>query len=440
MRVSIFGMGYVGCVSGACWSQEGHEIIGVDINEQKVNLINQGLAPMVEPGLSERIRQGVERNLLRATTDTWEAIRETSLSLICVGTPSNADGSLCLDFVERVCADIGKALRKKQGKHVVVIRSTVLPGTTEKRLIPILERTSGKRIGTEWGVCVNPEFLREGCAIQDFYNPPFTLIGSHDAQSSQILEELYASIKAPVYRVSPGTAEMVKYACNAFHALKITFANEIGNLCQAFGLDSHEVMEVFCQDTKLNLSPVYLRPGFAFGGSCLGKDLRTLLHTARSESLNLPVLEAILPSNEKQIDRGLELILSLGKNKVGLIGLSFKSGTDDLRESPMLQVAERLLEKGCLLKVYDQEIALSQLHGSNREFMQKTFPVLPSLICSSMEELIQNSEVVVVSKKLTENEKQCLIRHLTPAHHLVDFVRLALTDTSFQGKYYGLCW
>ncbi|MCJ7646138.1 nucleotide sugar dehydrogenase, partial [bacterium] len=288
MRISVFGLGYVGCVSAACLARDGHKVMGVDINQNKVDIINSGRSPVVEKDIDEIIKEVVKSQKLIATTDVKEAVGNSEISMICVGTPSNDNGSLDLKYVKRVCVEIGTGLREKDEYHVVVVRSTMLPSSVEEELIPILEKTSGKKAGVDFGVCMNPEFMREGSSVYDFYHPPMTVIGELDKRSGGIVEEIYANIDAPVVRTAIRVAEMIKYVSNAFHGLKVCFANEIGNICKKLGIDSHEVMEIFCMDKKLSLSPYYLKPGFAFGGSCLPKDLRALLYRGRREDLRLP--------------------------------------------------------------------------------------------------------------------------------------------------------
>ena len=357
MRLSVFGLGYVGCVSAACFAREGHEVLGVDVNRTKVEIINGGKSPIVEAGVGELIGEMVARRKLRATTDPAEAVAASEISLVCVGTPSSPDGSLDLANVKRVCAEIGGALKTKRGPHTVVIRSTMLPGTVESVVVPTLEASSGRKAGRDFGVCINPEFLREGTSLKDFYSPPFTLIGADEEGAAASVRRLYAGIDAPILVVGVRTAEMIKYACNSFHALKVSFANEIGNLCKAFGIDSREVMDAFCLDTKLNLSPYYLKPGFAFGGSCLPKDLRALSRKAEMLGVDVPVLSAVLSSNRLQVERAVEMVLRTGKRRVGLLGLSFKAGTDDLRESPAVALVEALIAEGMELAIYDRNVA-----------------------------------------------------------------------------------
>jgi GDP-mannose 6-dehydrogenase len=441
LKLAIFGLGYVGCVTAACFARDGYHVIGVDVKPEKIENIRQGKSPIIEPGLAELIGAGVAQNCLEATDDTTYAVTEADVIMVCVGTPSQKNGSLDLTYVENVCQDIGRALRKQSSYKVVVIRSTVLPGSIVTKILPLLEQEAGKIAGHDFGFCVNPEFLREGSAIKDFDFPPFTVIGELDNRSGEQLARVYAAIDAPLYRVPLGTAEMVKYASNAFHALKVVFANEIGNLCQEYGVDSHQVMDIFVQDVKLNLSPYYLKPGFAFGGSCLPKDLRALLYAARQVDIQLPVLEAILPSNELQAQKALEMLIDSGMRKVGLIGLSFKPNTDDLRESPAIELAERLIGKGFDLFIYDHEVSLSHLHGSNRAYIDQVIPHIGLLMQSSLEDTVRQSEAVVVTKQPSPTEYERLVSLLQPEQVLIDLVRLnGVPIPQFEGNYYGICW
>jgi GDP-mannose 6-dehydrogenase len=441
MKIAIFGLGYVGCVTATCLAREGHEVIGVDVQRLKIEAILAGKSPIVEPGLAELIIAGVQSERLTATEDAVFAINQAELALICVGTPSNENGSLDLAYLERVCGDIGVALGQKEGYTVIVVRSTLLPGSAQTHLLPLLEQASGKKAGSDFGFCVNPEFLREGSAIADFENPPYTVIGELDARSGDYVTELYATVNAPLHRVSLGTAEMVKYASNAFHALKITFANEIGNLSQSYGIDSHQVMDIFVQDTKLNLSKSYLKPGFAFGGSCLGKDMRALLYAARQSDLRLPVLESVLPSNQLQIEKVLNMLLKSPDRRVGIIGLSFKPDTDDLRESPAVELTERLLGKGFAVQIYDREVLLSRLHGSNRAFIDQVLPHVGSLLRDDLAETISAAQTVVVTKRISDGEYSTLRSMLRPNHTLIDLVRLNGQELDgFGGVYRGICW
>ncbi|HEX7081034.1 MAG TPA: nucleotide sugar dehydrogenase [Gammaproteobacteria bacterium] len=435
MRVSIFGLGYVGAVSAACLARAGHEVIGVDPAEIKVDLINRGRAPIIEQDLGELIAEAAAAGRLRATTDIAEAMRASDVSLVCVGTPSLLNGGLDLSHVRRVCEQIGRELRRKSAFHTVVVRSTMLPGSMRGLVIPTLEEFARKRAGIEFGVCINPEFLREGSAVHDFHHPPKTVIGELDAASGDAALALYAHIDAPVVRTDIETAEMVKYTDNVWHALKIGFANEIGNICKALGIDAHRVMDIFCRDTKLNLSPYYLKPGFAFGGSCLPKDVRALLYKSRTLDLELPILSAILPSNERQIERGLRMILEQERRRVGVLGFSFKAGTDDLRESPMVEVIERLIGKGYELKLYDRNVRLAGLVGANRDYILNRIPHISRLMADTRREVLDFADTVVIGTH--DQEFRDVARELRDEQVLIDFVRV--TDVRAP-NYHGICW
>jgi GDP-mannose 6-dehydrogenase len=437
MRLSVFGLGYVGCVSAACFAKDGHEVIGVDVNPGKVEIINRGHSPIVETGIGELIGEMVVARRLRATIDSYEAVSETEMSLVCVGTPSLSNGSLDLSYVKRVCRDIGVALRQKNGHHVIVMRSTMLPGTIESVVVPELESYSGKEAGRDFGVCINPEFLREGTSLKDFYSPPFSLIGADDESVAMSVRSLYSPLDAPLLVVDVKAAEMVKYACNCFHALKVSFANEIGNVCKTLGIDSHQVMEVFCQDTKLNLSPYYLKPGFAFGGSCLPKDLRAITHKAKELDIEVPVLSSILLSNRRQIERAVEMVLATGRKRIGILGFSFKAGTDDLRESPMVVLIETLIGKGMHLGLYDRDVSLARLFGANKEYIEREIPHIAQLMRGSVAEVLESAEVIVIGNK--SEEFRDVENQLSPAQTIIDLVRLfehRVSDASYQ----GICW
>ena len=396
MKLSIFGLGYVGCVSAACFADRGHEVIGVDVNSLKVGIINGGKSPIVEPGIAELIAEAVKQNKLRATTDADSAVAGSDVSLVCIGTPGNHNGSLDLSYIKRACQQIGEALAQKSRYHIVAMRSTMLPGTIEQTVIPTLEIFSGKRAGRDFGVAVNPEFLREGSSIYDFTHPPFTLIGADDEETSLPLQRLYAGTDAAMITVGIKEAEMVKYACNSFHALKVAFANEIGNVSKALGVDSHVVMDVFCKDTKLNLSPYYLKPGFAFGGSCLPKDIRAITYKAKELDVEVPLLNSILLSNRQQIERAIDTVLRTGYKNIGVLGLSFKPGTDDLRESPMVTLIETLIGKGLKLTIYDRDVELARLFGANKQYIEREIPHISSLMNSDLNSVIEGSEVVII--------------------------------------------
>jgi GDP-mannose 6-dehydrogenase len=437
LKVSVFGMGYVGTVSAGCLAHEGHEVIGVDPVSTKVDLINSGRSPIIETDIGEIVAATVKAGRLRATNDVDEAIRGTELSFVCVGTPSQPNGNLDLSYIRRVCEMIGKALKNKSTHHTVVIRSTVLPGTMRQIVIPVLEEYSGKKAGAGFGICNNPEFLREGTAVNDFNAPPKTVIGESDRASGDMLASLYAKLNAPLIRTDLETAEMVKYVDNSWHALKIGFANEIGNLCKSLSIDAHEVMKIFCEDKKLNISPAYLLPGFAFGGSCLPKDLRALTYKAKMHDLELPIISSILPSNELQIARGLQLIMGNGNKRVGILGFSFKAGTDDLRESPMIEVIERLVGKGYDLRIFDKNVNLASLVGANRDFILNHIPHISRLMVTGIDAVLNHAETIVIGNR--DLDFQGVPERLREGQRLVDFVRMT-SRRSENGKYDGICW
>jgi GDP-mannose 6-dehydrogenase len=436
MRISIFGLGYVGAVSAGCLASDGHDVIGVDPNRTKVDLINRGVSPIVEKDIGEMIGKAVAEGRLRATTVVQDAVRASDLSLICVGTPSQLNGNLDLKYVRRVCEEIGAALRDKSAFHVVVARSTMLPGSMRNVVIPTLEAASGKKAGVEFGVCNNPEFLREGTAVYDYYHPPKTVIGETDRKAGDILVGLYAGLDAPLVRTDVETAEMVKYADNNWHALKVAFANEIGNISKAVGIDGRKVMEIFCQDTKLNLSPYYMKPGFAFGGSCLPKDVRALTYKARSLDIDVPVLNAILPSNERQVRKAIDMIVDKGSRKVGVLGFAFKAGTDDLRESPMVEVVEYLIGKGYELRLYDRNVSLAALTGANRDYILNHIPHISRLMVDRMQDVTEFADVIVVGNGSAEFRE--VPSSLRAGQVVVDFVHIA--DLTSGGSYDGICW
>ncbi len=434
-RLSIFGLGYVGAVTSACLAHRGLEVIGVDVTDVKVDAISAGRSPIVEEGLADLIQRGVSEGRLRATTDGHRAVLESDMSLICVGTPSNPNGSLDLSAVRRVAESIGESLREKGDWHTVVVRSTMLPGSTDEIVVPALESGSGMRAGVDFGVCYNPEFLREGSSIRDFNRPPFTIIGGANERANREVAELYAGIEGDVIHTTTATAEMVKYVCNAFHALKVAFANEIGVTAKAHGVDSHEVMDIFARDHKLNISAAYLRPGYAFGGSCLPKDLRALVHAARRSDLEVPVLSAILPSNEEHIARGFALVRDAGVRRVGVLGLSFKAGTDDLRESPLVALVERLIGRGYQVCVYDPNVSFANVHGTNRAYIEHEIPHIVSLMTDSPEQLLAHSELVIVGN--SDPAFTRVLEGIRSDQVVVDLVR---ARSSRAGDYRGIAW
>jgi GDP-mannose 6-dehydrogenase len=438
LKVTIFGLGYVGTVSAGCLANGGHEVIGVDPVQTKVDLINNGQSPIIEADIGELIASAVADGRLRATDDVAQGIRETEISFVCVGTPSQSNGNLDLKYIKRVCEQIGQALKEKDEWHTIVIRSTILPGTMHEVVIPVLEKSSGKIAGRDFGVCHNPEFLREGSAVKDFHCPPKTVIGELDQASGDLLVQLYAGIPGPLIRTDLKTAEMVKYSDNSWHALKIGFANEIGNLCKSFDIDAHEVMKIFCQDQKLNISPAYLLPGFAFGGSCLPKDLRALAYRAKMHDLELPIINSILQSNEMQVTRGLQLIMNKGHKRIGVLGFSFKAGTDDLRESPVIEVTERLLGKGYDLRIYDKNVNMASLVGANRDFILNRIPHISKLMVGGIDDVLDHAQTVVIGNK--DPEFGSVPAMLRDDQVLVDFVRVTGGRRSEAGKYDGICW
>jgi GDP-mannose 6-dehydrogenase len=437
MKICVLGLGYVGAVSAGLLAKEGHEVIGVDPERAKVDLINAGRSPIIEKDLNDIIAAEVAAGRLRASTKVEDAVRHTDLALVCVGTPSQPNGGIDLRYVRRVCEQIGRTLATHPGAPVVVIRSTMLPGTMRDVVIPILERHSGKKAGEEFGLCINPEFLREGTAVHDYYHPPKTVIGEVSRASGDLVARLYAHLPGPMIRTDIETAEMVKYADNCWHAVKVGFANEIGSLCKALEVDAHRVMDIFCQDQKLNLSPYYLKPGFAFGGSCLPKDLRALLYKAKTLDVQLPILGAVLPSNQLQIERGVQAIVDKGHRRIGILGFSFKAGTDDLRESPMVEVTERLIGKGYDLRVYDRNVSLACLHGANRDYILNRIPHISRLMVPTIDEVLAHAQTIVIGNGSPEFAE--VPRRIGEGQTIIDFVRVS-ESRSIAGVYEGLCW
>lgn len=437
MKISVLGLGYVGAVSAACLAKEGHYVVGVDPNHTKVDLINGGKTPIVEQQIGEIIGEAVSVGKLSATTDIGKALSETEISIVCVGTPSNSNGSLDLRYVKKVCEEMGDAIRDKPEKHIIVMRSTMLPGTMKDLVIPTLEEHSGKKAGEGFGICFNPEFLREGTAVYDYYNPPKTVIGSSDKESGEVFASIYADLDAPMVMTDLETAEMVKYADNCWHAVKVCFANEMGNVCKEVGIDSHKVMEIFCQDTKLNLSPYYLKPGFAFGGSCLPKDVRAMTYKARSLDLDLPLLNNVIPSNEYHILRALRLVKEKNAKRIGVLGFSFKAGTDDLRESPIVTLIESLIGKGYDIKLYDKNVSLAALTGANRDYIMNQIPHISRLMVDNIDDIVAHSEVIVIGNG--DKEFDSVMTRISEDQSVIDLVRLKNIDITMDG-YEGICW
>ncbi len=439
LSISVFGLGYVGSVSAASFASMGHRVTGVDVNPAKVEMMGSGRSPIIEAGMNELVAEGHNACRLHATVDSTAAVLDSDVSFVCVGTPSLRNGKLDLSHIEKVAHEIGAALRHKESHHTCVLRSTVLPGTTETVVIPILERDSGKRAGVDFSVAYNPEFMREGTAVADFLQPPYTILGAPDAAQLAPLRELCGKTPGKVFETSIAVAEMVKYFSNAFHAVKVTFANELGTFCKQLGVDTQAVTEIFTSDTRLNISPAYLSPGFAFGGSCLPKDLRALIYKAKELDLKLPMLESMMPSNSAHIERAVEAVMRANKRKIAQLGLSFKPGTDDLRESPQVQLVKRLLGEGYEVKVWDRDVSLGRLAGSNRQYIEEVIPHIGSLLSSDLEGVLQWGEVVIVGNKSVT--KDDLARRLRKDQIIIDLVNLdklhRVKDVPF---YEGICW
>lgn len=434
--ISVFGLGYVGTVTAACFADLGFKVTGVDLNAQKVEAINASRSPIVEPKVAELVEKNRAACRLHATTDVRTAVLETDTSFLCVGTPSLRSGKLDLGHVEPVCHDIGKVLAHKNSFHLVVLRSTVLPGTAETLVIPALEKSSGKKFGDGFGVCVNPEFMREGTAVADFMEPAITIIGASGPGHSSALRDLYSWAPGRVFQTSFRSAEMVKYVCNAWHAVKVAFANEFGALAKELGVNTPEATEIFLADNKLNISPAYLKPGFAFGGSCLPKDVRALAYRAKELDLKLPLFEALLPSNQAHLDRAEELVLNTGKRRIAMLGLSFKAGTDDLRESPQVQLIKRLLGEGCQIKIWDENVSLGRLIGSNRQYIEEVIPHIGSLLCTDLKQALEGTDVVILGTRVEKHQLAGLLN----GQVVVDLVNLDQSRRPAVDKYEGICW
>ena len=438
MRISIFGLGYVGAVSLACLARDGHDVVGVDVDPTKLELIRHGQTPVVEAGMSALMRAVVATGRVRVTDDAVTAVCQSDVSFVCVGTPSRSNGSPDLRALTRAAEQLGEGLRAKAAYHVVVIRSTVIPGTVDDVVIPALERTSGARCGVDFDVCFQPEFLREGSSIRDYDHPPFTVIGGRSERGIGMVRRVFEHLPCEVKVSDIRTAEMLKYACNTFHALKITFANEMGRICQALGVDPHAVMHLVCQDRHLNISPAYLRPGFAFGGSCLPKDLRALCHLAARQDVSVPVLSAIDDSNHRHLEHAIEQVLTTGARSVGMLGLSFKSGTDDLRESPLVTMAERFVGKGLVVRIYDPSVNVSRLTGANRRYIEEVIPHLGRLMSDDLADVIDQSEAVVVALSAAEIVVELETRS-RPEQIVLDLVNLPRPN-ALKAIYHGVCW
>jgi GDP-mannose 6-dehydrogenase len=437
--ISVFGLGYVGTVTAACLAHKGHNVIGVDLSLAKVEAMQAGRNPIVEPRVGELIAETRAAGRLHATSDSEYAVVNSDMSFLCVGTPSLRNGKLDLGHIEPVCREIGQILKKKKAFHLVVLRSTVLPGTAETLVIPALENSSGEKVGQGFGVCVNPEFMREGTAVSDFLEPSITIIGAADARHSGLLREIYRWAPGRIFETSFRSAEMVKYVCNAWHAVKVSFANEVGTLAKQMGVDAEAVTEIFTADGKLNISPAYLKPGFAFGGSCLPKDVRAINYRAKELDLNLPLFQSILASNHEHLERAVEMVLKTGRKKISMLGLSFKAATDDLRESPHVQLVKRLLGEGRQVRIWDDNVSLGRLIGSNRQYIDDVIPHIGSLLSTSLQDVLHDAEVIVIGTRGLALDE--LRRSLRPGQIVIDLVNLERgSRPANSGGYEGMCW
>lgn len=435
MRISIFGLGYVGCVGAACCAKLGHHVIGVDVTENKVNLINAGRATIIEAEIDDLVRDGHEAGLLEATQDIDYAVQNSDISFIAVGTPSTKQGHLKLDYIFDCARNIGAALAKKDGFHVVAIRSTVLPGTNAN-VAAIIEEASGKKEGVDFAMVSNPEFLREGTAVRDYLNPPVTVVGSNSERAVEMMRELYSHINAEFVATEVPVAEIMKYVCNTYHGLKIVFANEVGNICKALGIDSHKVMDIFCKDKQLNISSYYFKPGFAYGGSCLPKDSKALRTLAHDNYVDVPVINAINPSNELQKKAAVDMVVAKGRRKVGVLGLSFKSGTDDLRCSPIVDVIEALLGKGFQVRIYDKNVKVSEDTNTNKDFIMSKIPYMYEFVTDDLDDVCANSDVLVVTNKEKEFAN---VPERFPGKIIIDLARM-WDELDYEGNYEGISW
>ena len=439
LAISVFGLGYVGSVSAACFASMGHRVVGVDVNPAKAQMVENGKSPIIEASMNELVAEGSRACRLHATTDSVAAVLESDVSFVCVGTPSLRSGKLDLSHIENVAREIGAALKQKKSGHTFVLRSTVLPGTTESIVLPILEQASGRRAGIDFTVVYNPEFMREGSAVADFLQPPYTILGARDPSHLAPLRELYKQTPGRVFETSIAVAELAKYVSNAFHAVKVTFANEVGTLCKHLGVDAQAVTEIFTSDTRLNISPAYLAPGFAFGGSCLPKDVRALTYKAKELDIKLPMLESLLPSNSEHVERAVEAVMKTKKRKIAQLGLSFKAGTDDLRESPQVQLVKRLLGEGYEVQVWDEDVSLGRLAGSNRQYIEEVIPHIGSLLSADLENVVKWGEVVIIGNKSAKKDE--LSKYLRKDQIVIDLVNLDKSRRADgSSAYEGICW
>ncbi len=437
MKISIFGMGYVGAVTAACLANEGHQVVGVDINRDKIEQLSNGQSPIVEDRIGDIIKNTAADGSLTASMDAKAALNDTEVSIVCVGTPSLPNGDVDLSYVHRVTERAAQILKNKKEFHTFIYRSTVPPGTTERVVIPLLEEVSGKKIYVDFDVCFNPEFLREGSSVDDFYNPPFTVVGQQTEASGTVVKEIFSFLTAPFETTSIKTAEMLKYVCNTYHALKVCFGNEIGSLARRMGVDGHELMRLFMLDEKQNLSGMYLKPGFAYGGSCLPKDVRGLLYQAKNHDFGAELIRSIPRSNEQQMNEAFQLITSLKSKSVGFLGLAFKGGTDDLRESALVLLAERLLGKGYELLIYDRNVNMARIFGSNKAYIDKEVPHIEKHFASSADDVVHNSDIIIVGNK--DDEYLSALKH-AKEKNIVDLVRIVEDGSELSGSYHGICW
>lgn len=439
LSVSIFGLGYVGSVSAACFASMGHKVIGVDVSRAKVEMMGAGRTPIVEARMAELVAEAHKACRLHATTDALDAVLNSDVSFVCVGTPSLKNGKLDLSHIENVAKEIGAAIRQKKSPHVFVLRSTVLPGTTESVVLPILEKESGKQCGRDFTVCYNPEFMREGSAVADFLQPPYTILGARDSSHLAPLRELYKDTPGTLYETTIPVAEMVKYFSNCYHALKVGFANEMGTMCKHLGVDAQAVTKIFTSDTKLNISAAYLSPGFAFGGSCLPKDLRAITYKAKELDLKLPLLESLMPSNAEHVERAFDMVMNTGKKKIAQLGLSFKAGTDDLRESPQVQLIKRLMGEGLEVRIWDEDVSLGRIAGANRQYIEEVIPHIGSVLSADLEGVLRGAEVIILGNKSASKEQ--LAKFLKPGQIVIDLVHLDPARRPQGAKTYnGMCW
>lgn len=437
IRIAIFGLGYVGTVSAACLADMGHNVTGVDVAEEKARMINSGISPIIENGIAGLIARTVQSGKLSATTGISKAVMNNDISIICVGTPSLDNGDTNLTHLETVCREIGIALSGKKDFHIIVVRSTIPPGTMRQLVIPVLEKYSNKNAGIDFGVCNNPEFMREGTAIYDFCNPSRILIGATDLHSGNIVQKIYEDLPGEIIRLGIESCEMLKYADNIWHATKIVFANEIGSICKSYGIDSHTVMDIFCRDKKLNLSSYYLKPGFAFGGSCLPKDIRSINYRTNSREIETPLLASLLVSNKSQVARGVRMVMATGKRTVGFLGISFKAGTDDLRESPLVETIRLLLMEAIKIRVYEPNMDIEKLSGNSHNYILDIIPGIKELLTDDIDSLLAFSEVVVIGNNAPEFA--AIANKLRPEQNVIDFVRIREIEESHE-NYQGICW